>query len=83
MGEGGAGWGREGRQAEEGGDICIIMAVSPCSSAETNTTCKAIFLQLKNKLKNDSSLLFFNTVPLKVLWEEPGSDLRSYSYFHF
>ena len=27
-----------GREAQEGGDICIIMADSSCCMAETNTT---------------------------------------------
>ena len=27
----------EGREAQEGGDICIIMADSHCCTAETNT----------------------------------------------
>ena len=33
-----AGVGGEGRQAQEGGDICIIVADSYCCTAETNTT---------------------------------------------
>ena len=38
----------EGREASEGGDICMIIADSSCCMAETNQHhCKAIFLQLK------------------------------------
>ena len=32
----GMGWGK-GREAQEGGDICIIMAELRCCMAETNT----------------------------------------------
>ena len=38
----------EGREAQEEGDICIIMADLCCCSAETQHF-KAIFLQLKNR----------------------------------
>ena len=31
-------WDGAGRQAQEGGDICVIMAGSHCQTAETNTT---------------------------------------------
>ena len=34
----GVGWGRGGREAQEGGDICIHIADSYCCTAETNTT---------------------------------------------
>ena len=36
----GVGWGRgvEGREAQEGGGICILTADSHCCIAETNTT---------------------------------------------
>ena len=30
--------GREGGEAQEGGDVCIVMTDSSCCSAETNTT---------------------------------------------
>ena len=36
-----------GREAQEGGDICIPMADSYWYTAETNAVCKAIILQLK------------------------------------
>ena len=32
----GSGWG--GREAQEGGDICVTTADSLCCTAETNTT---------------------------------------------
>ena len=38
-------------RAQEGGDIGIVMTELSCCVAETNTTCKAIILQLKNKVK--------------------------------
>ena len=44
--------GGERRGGPEGGDICIIMADLHCCMAETNTTLKAILLQLKINLKN-------------------------------
>ena len=44
------GWG-EGREAQKGGALCIIMVDSHCCPAKTNTVHKAISLQLKNKLK--------------------------------
>ena len=31
-------WDGAGRQAQEGGDICVFMAGSHCQTAETNTT---------------------------------------------
>ena len=45
------GRGRGRREAQEGGDICIFTADSSYYTAETNTTCKAIVLQLKIKKK--------------------------------
>ena len=44
-----SGWGRlgDGREVQEGGDICIPMADSCWYTAETNTCCKAIILRLK------------------------------------
>ena len=33
----GVGWGRGGRETQEGGDICIHIADSHCCTAETNT----------------------------------------------
>ena len=44
------GWG--GREAQEGGNICIHLAESCCCAAETNTTYKSIILQLKKKERN-------------------------------
>ena len=44
------GW--AGREAQEGENTYVLMADSCCCTAETNTTFKAIILQLKNKLKN-------------------------------
>ena len=44
----------EGREAQDGGDICNIMAELHCFMAEPTQHCKAIFLQLKNKLKNNN-----------------------------
>ena len=40
-----------GREAQEEGDICILMADSHCCTAETNTIFKVIILQLKKKKK--------------------------------
>ena len=34
----GVGWVRGGREAQEGGDMCILMADSHSCTAETNTT---------------------------------------------
>ena len=34
----GVGWGGGGREAHEGGDICLLIADSCCCTAETNTT---------------------------------------------
>ena len=39
----------DGREVQEGGDICIPMADSCCSLTETTKFCKAIILQLKKK----------------------------------
>ena len=38
QGREGVGGGGGGREAPAGGDICILMADSPCSTAETGTT---------------------------------------------
>ena len=40
---------RGGREAQEGGNICIRIAYSHCCTAETNT--KAIILQQQLKIK--------------------------------
>ena len=37
--------GREGREAQEEGNICILTADSCCWTAETNTHCETIILQ--------------------------------------
>lgn len=42
----------EGREAQEGGTIGIITADLHCGMAETSTTLKAIFPQLKIKFKS-------------------------------
>lgn len=42
--------GSDGREAPEGGAICIHMAVSLHCAAETNIDCKAIIVH-KNKTK--------------------------------
>ena len=47
-------WDGAGRQAQEGGDICVFMAGSPCQTAETNTTLQSnytskIFLKKEEK----------------------------------
>ena len=34
----GVGWGGGGREVQEEGDICILMADSQCCMTETNTT---------------------------------------------
>ena len=50
------GWdGGDGREVQEGGDIGIHIADSLHCTAETNTTLKAIILQVKKK-KKDSIL---------------------------
>ena len=51
------GMGGGGREAQEEGDICMLMADSHCCTAETNSIFKAIILQLKKK---------------KILEREPG-----------
>jgi len=51
------GWGRGGREAQAGGDICILTADTHCCMAETNTHYKAIVLQLKINLKRKFSNL--------------------------
>ena len=38
---------RGGREVQEGGDMCILMADSHCCMAETNKQWKAIIFQLK------------------------------------
>ena len=35
-------------QAQEGGNVCILMADSCCCMAETNTTLKSNYLPIKN-----------------------------------
>ena len=47
------GWGR--REAQEGGDICILRADSHCHKQQKPTQhCKAVILQLKINFKNKS-----------------------------
>ena len=40
---------RGGREGQEGGDICILMADSHCYMAESTQHCKAVILQLNIK----------------------------------
>ena len=42
---------RDGKEIQEGGDVCIPMADSYWCLAETAQFCKAVILQLKNKFK--------------------------------
>ena len=52
------GWGGKGeREAQEGGDTCILTADSHCCMEETNTHWKAIILQLKIKVNTCGHLL--------------------------
>ena len=44
--------GRGGREAEEGGGICMHMADSCCCTAETNTTLQSNYSPIKNKKLN-------------------------------
>ena len=60
LGRGMGVWG--GREAHEGGDICIHLAESCCCAAETNTTYRAIILQLKKKERNWDPLGFNSPV---------------------
>ena len=47
--------GREGGEAQEGGDVCIVMTDSEVVVVQKPTQhYKAIFLQLKNKGKKNS-----------------------------
>ena len=48
---------RGGREAPEGGDIRKHMADSQCCTAETNTHCKAITLQLKQESQQKEEIL--------------------------
>ena len=42
-------------QAQEGGDICVLIADSCCCTAETNTTLKSNYPLIKNKIKREYS----------------------------
>ena len=44
-------WGGGGWEAQEGGNICILIADLSCYTAETNNNYKAIILQLKINFK--------------------------------
>ena len=44
--------GRGGREAEEGGGVCMHMADSCCCIAETNTTLQSNYSPIKNKKLN-------------------------------
>ena len=41
----------DGREVQEGGDMCISMVDSCCCMAETNTTLQSNYLPIKNKNK--------------------------------
>ena len=43
--------GGEGRVAQKGRDVCVLRGDLHCCTEETNTTCKAIFPQIKHRLK--------------------------------
>ena len=47
--------GRCGREEQEGGETCILMADSCCCTAETNTTLKSSYPLIKNKIKREYS----------------------------
>ena len=57
-----------GREIQEGGDIYILMADSHCCMAETNTTLKAIILQLKINLK----ILYVKEIQEDGSLKDPG-----------
>ena len=46
-------------QAQEGGDICVLIADSCCCTAETNTTLKSSYPLIKNKIKRDQEKVSF------------------------
>ena len=41
----------DGREAQEGGDVCILKADSWCCTAETNTTLESNYPPIKKKKK--------------------------------
>ena len=43
---------RDRREAQKGGDICILVADSHCCMAETKTTLESNYPPIKSKLKN-------------------------------
>ena len=45
---------RGGRERQEGGDICVLVADAHCYMAESIQHCKAIILQLKINLKKEN-----------------------------
>ena len=50
-------WG--GREAQEGGDICIHMADSHCSGAETNTILESNYTPIKKKNSTHGRYFFY------------------------
>ena len=55
------GWDREGgREAQEGGDICICIADSLCYTAETNTTMENNYTPIKMLKKTSKRKKFKN-----------------------
>ena len=49
------GMGAGEREAQEGEDVCTLMADSHCCAAETNTTSYSNYSPIKNKLKKEWS----------------------------
>ena len=48
-----------GRQAQEGGDICVFMAGSHCQTAETNTTLQSDYTPIKIFLKKEEKHVLY------------------------
>ena len=51
-------YGFSGKEAQEGGNICIFMADSHCCMVETNTTLYSNYAAIRNKLKKERKIWF-------------------------
>ena len=60
----------EAREAQEGGDVCIVKADSHCCMAETNTTLEGNYPPIKKKKKNYAapSSSFPGVLPSGLPW---------------
>ena len=74
------GIGRGGREVQEGGDICMLMADSCCCMAETDATLLCNYLPIKsNRQRYMNPCVRCSPITTARTWKQPKSTLTEVS----